>query len=135
MVRLYDLRTDRVARERERMLYIMKKAKIRVIRVRKTVLENINNKLDVIEIRNKYLLQNFEKLEDLEHEWCVTHKLLFNSMIYIQKHRKELNEDNLVGVNYRLDEIKFDIVNTMKILNYFKFDDVLLIIKYNLSLE
>ena len=113
----------------------MEKVKIKVVRVRKTVLENINNKLDVIETRNEYLLQNFEKLEDLEYEWYITHKLLFDSMLYIQKYIRELDADKLMSVNYRLNEIKFDIVKTMKSLNYFKFDDVLLIIKYNLSIE
>lgn len=113
----------------------MEKVKIKTIHIRKTVLESINDKLDVIETRNKYLLQNFEKLEDLEYEWYMTHKLLFDSILYIQKHTKELNVDNLISIKYRLDKIKFDIVKTMKLLNYFKIDDVLLIIKYNLSME
>lgn len=113
----------------------MKKVEVRAIKRLKPIVESINDKLDAIESRNDYLLKNFENLTNLEYEWYITHKLLTDSMIYIQRNAKKLNKNELMSIDCRLNEIKFDIVKTMKCLNYFNFDEVLLIIKYCLSIN
>lgn len=113
----------------------MKKVEVKMTRVKKTIMESINDKLDAIKSRNDYLLKNFENSTDLEYEWYITHKLLIDSMMYIQRNVKTLNKNEVMSINCKLDEVKFDIVKTMKSLNYFNFDEVLLIIKYRLSMK